>query len=940
MIACGVLALDVEEAASRLGIEISTDYLPGGLHERPAELRRRLQESIDSACRRQKLDRIVVGYGLCGRGTVGIHARSVPLVLPRVQDCIGLFLGSDEEYRRQFQQYPGTYYISAGWYEEKVEPLRQEQTKGETTGSADEERVRHLTEKYGNEENARAIVEFYDSWKRNYQRAAFIDTGAPKPKKYAEHARTMAEEFGWEYERLSGNLGLLERAISGETSTDELLVVPPEYVTAYDPVAGGVKAVPAWDAEGGSAQEAEGESESELPHVCAGADGREHVHIGLGIDAGGTYTDVVIYDFPGDSVLGKSKSLTTRWNYTVGIQSALDNLDPQLLEEVGMVAVSTTLATNAIVEGEGQKVGLVVMPPYGIFDPSDVDHRPTRPIAGRLEISGEVREEVCEEEVRSVARRMVEESGVGAFAVSGFAGTINPEHEIEVKGILQDETGLSVSCGHELSDLLNFRTRALTAVLNARIIPRLQRFLRQAGEALRLRGIDAPIMTVKGDGSLMSTATAARRPVETILSGPAASVAGARYLTGHEAATVVDMGGTTTDTASLSGGEVSVSSEGTRVGRWRTHVKALRMRTAGLGGDSRIGFEERELKIGPRRVAPIAWLATADEGTAEALRYVRRHIDEFATRTGGMDLIALTGREPSSALTERQEEILTALCSRPCSLAELAEKVGRGHWTLLKLRELEEEHLVQRCGLTPTDLLHAGGEFRRWDAAASRRACEVFAEITGRSTDEFIGWVLEEVVRRLALELVKKQFDGEVDPDGMEECEVCRYLTERLLSGGEGALGLRAELRDPVIGIGAPVHYFLPRAAELLNAEVIVPHDADVANAIGAITSNVIVSQTARIQANEMGHFVVEGLPGAPVFPEMEEAQRYATRELQRLVRSSAREAGTSQTSVQTQTRDRISPAADGTEVFIERVVSARLAGAPDLVRQPWGGSV
>ena len=924
VVACGVLALDIEEAAARKGVDITTDYLPGGLHQRPAELRERLQKAIDAASEGTHPDRIIVGYGLCGRGTVGIQARSVPLVIPRVQDCIALFLGSDEAYRKQFKRYPGTYYISAGWFEEKVEPLSQEKGTSKRAEDSDEH-LASLAEKYGGRENARAIVDFYNSWKDNYQRAAFIDTGVQKPGQYAEHAQRMAEECDWKYERIEGDLSLLEKALQGETSTDELLLVPPGQVTAYDAVSGGLKAVPRWEEDGQSAEHACEDGDQQVNRATPRGD----VEVGLGIDAGGTYTDVVVYDFSRDTVLGKSKSLTTRWDYTVGIQSALDNLDPELVSRAGMVAVSTTLATNAIVEGEGQRVGLLVMPPYGIFDPSDVDHRPAVPISGRLDINGEEREPVCEPEVRSVVRKMLDD-GIGAFAVSGFASTINPAHEMRVKEIVREETGCSVSCGHELSDLLNFRTRAMTAVLNARIIPRLQRFLREVKQALDLRGIHAPIMTVKGDGSLMNTETAARRPVETILSGPAASVAGARYLTGRDNATVVDMGGTTTDAASLQGGEVEVSGEGTRVGRWQTHVRALRMRTAGLGGDSSIAIEEQDLKIGPRRVAPLAWLATADERARQPLEYGRRHIDEFSTSSRGLDVVVRTGREEGE-VSARDAAVLEALADGPCCLAELAERVGRGHWTLLNLRRLEEEHLVQRSGLTPTDLLHARGTFRRWNTEMAEAACEIYSELLGMSRTDFVDKTLDEFVRRLALEIVKKQVDGRADPDVMDECEVCKVLTDSMFADGD-ALGLQIQLRDPVIGIGAPVHYFLPKAGERLNAEVIVPHDADVANAIGAITSHVVVSHTARIQPTDMGHYVVEGLPGAPTFPEIEEAHRFASEELRRLVRRSARQAGTTETDVHTDARDRISSAADGTRVFIERVISARIAGAPDAV--------
>jgi len=542
IIACGVLATDLQRVAEAADAELTTDYLPGGLHARPHELRVRLQEAIDQASAHEQLDRIVIGYGLCGRGTVGIHARAVPLVIPKVQDCIALFLGSDAAYRREFARYPGTYYFSAGWVVEKVQPKSQEGS-GEPRRREDLIRDRdYLVEKYG-EEHADAILEFMNSWQRNYQRAAFIDTGAPGREKFARHAQVMAEELGWLYEQLPGSTALLETALAAEQSSGEVLVVPPYYVTTYDAVSGGLKAVPAW-------QDGAARPEPSAPSAPAPEHAPRRIRLGLGIDAGGTYTDAVVYDFQSDAVLAKAKAPTTRWDFTVGIRQALEQIEGIEADAIGLVAVSTTLATNAIVEGQGQKVGLVLMPPYGLFSEADIPHRPVAVIRGRLEIDGTEQEPVDPEEVRRVARSMVEQ-GVGAFAVSGFAGTVNPEHELAVQALLREATGRSVTCGHQLSEMLNFRTRATTAVLNARIIPRLERFLAEAERALRERGIAAPMMVAKGDGSLMNAATARERPVETIMSGPAASVAGARYLTGREAALVVDIGGTTTDTAAL-----------------------------------------------------------------------------------------------------------------------------------------------------------------------------------------------------------------------------------------------------------------------------------------------------------------------------------------------------------------------------------------------------
>ncbi|MFH1154773.1 MAG: hydantoinase/oxoprolinase N-terminal domain-containing protein [Pseudomonadota bacterium] len=105
-----------------------------------------------------------------------------------------------------------------------------------------------------------------------------------------------------------------------------------------------------------------------IPHCSA-------CRIGIGIDAGGTYTDAVIYDISGQKLLDKNNALTTRWDYAAGISNALSGLDPALFPWVEVVSLSTTLATNAIVEGDGQSVGLMVMPPYGLFNPEDITHK-------------------------------------------------------------------------------------------------------------------------------------------------------------------------------------------------------------------------------------------------------------------------------------------------------------------------------------------------------------------------------------------------------------------------------------------------------------------------------------------------------------------------------------------------------------------------------------
>jgi len=928
VIACGVLAVDLEAAAEQTGIDISMEFLPGGLHNQPQELRRRLQAAIDKASAEQLGDMIAVGYGACGMGTVGIHARQIPLAIPRVHDCIALFLGSDAAYKEQFAKYPGTYYIAAGWVEERGHPQSASDDKKEDVPGPTDVNFDELVEKYG-QENADAIRYFLSSWQRNYQRAAFIDTGAPRRRKYAEIAKAMASEFGWQYEELAGTGDLLTKLLTQRHSSDEILIVQPHHVIAYDALNKTLTAAPVWDDKKVSAGRAEPlVFEDDAPH-----DNERAVRLGLGIDAGGTYTDAVIYDFEGHDVVQKAKSLTTKWDFTVGIERALDQLDAGRLKQVDLVSISTTLATNAIVEDRGQKAGLLIMPPYGLFHPEDITYRPLAIIDGRLEIDGAELAPVDPDQVREVVRDMADGQQVRAFGVAGYASHNNPAHELQVKAIIQDETGLSVTCAHEVSEGLDYRIRAATAALNARIIPCLEALIGDVERSLERRSIDAPKMVVKSDGSLMSVRAARRRPIETILSGPAASVAGASYLARLADAMVVDIGGTTTDTAVIRHGSVRTSDDGASVGGWRTHVNALDMRTLGLGGDSLIAYNRRKLSIGPRRVAPVAWLAAQHPGNAEALDWLEHHLDYFDVTTAGMSILSLNGRESPAALSGDEARIIDALAERPFSVHELSRRVDCVAWELLALTRLEEHYLIQRSGLTPTDLLHATGAAALWDAGAAGRIADLFGKVMGVSRGELAGKVMQQMVRSLAVELFKKQLDDEIDPDEIDRSPAAMAMINNWLDGGADGHHVRLKLRRPVVGIGAPVHFFLPKAAELLETEAIIPPDADVANAIGAITSPVFIHKQVKITPNESGGYDVYGLPDTPSFRSFDNAHQHGVEQLTKIVRGLACEAGTSQTRVEIVVRDRIGELSDGGQLFVGRTLEARLSGQPDLAR-------
>ncbi|SDO55346.1 DUF1638 domain-containing protein [Desulforhopalus singaporensis] len=925
-IGCGVLGPDVIHVADELGLHVKRKMLPGGLHNYPGELRSRLQQAIDEVAAEPDCSRIVIGYGLCGRGTVGIAAPGVELVFPKVHDCIALFLGSDRAYKEQFAKFPGTFYLSAGWYREKKRP--GEDGKEQVWIGDQAMGCGEITRKYG-EKSGKEIIDFFSTWQKNYQRAAFIDTGTPGGAHYREHARAMAEKYGWRYEEITGSLALIKRLLTQQESDDQILVVPPGYVTIYSPIANGLSA-----STPSSANDSPDRPRLVVFDELVTGD-EPQPRYGLGIDAGGTYTDAAIYDFAQNSIQSKNKSLTTKWNFSLGIDGALGGLDQSVFDKIEMVAVSTTLATNAIVEGEGQQPGLLIMPGPGGIPENLLSHSPKAVISGRISISGKERAPIDPEEVIRAARTMIEHHGVTAFAVSGFGGSVNPAHELEVKKILRQETGMVVCCGHEFSDLLNFAVRAQTAVLNARIIPRMIKFFGELEEVLERRNINAPVMVVKGDGTLMSAAMTWERPVETILSGPAASVAGARLLTGLDEAMVVDIGGTTTDTADLAEGLVEVCETGARVGGFATHVKALDMRTIGLGGDSHIQWQKNQLQLGPRRVAPAVWAdLQSAAGLDKALRFLEEKLAVTETLLYSQTFfIAMEGEFPFAPSREEQK-IYDLLRQRPHCLDELAIKLDLISSRFLNTARLEECGLVQRCGLTPTDLLQVSGRFTRWESTAAERLVNIFSVLTQTTPEQFIGQVFAKFEKDLARELLAKQLSHDVDVDFLNGDKLANHLIESILTGSNRRYKVRFSLEQPIVGIGAPVHYFLPNAGKMLGAEVVIPEDADVANALGAITSNVVIRQQLLIRPDQLGGFNLQGVSGGKRFKSIDEAEAWGVGYLKNEVREQARNAGTSNSVVSIEISDKVVQAGGGTPIFLERRLAAKLVGRPDYTSE------
>jgi hypothetical protein len=223
-IVCEVLVRECWKAAAISPHVVTLSIQPFGLHENPDELRTNLQKEIDSVDP-NKYDYILLGYGLCSRGTADLIARSIPIIIPRAHDCITLLLGSRDRYEQEFKKHPGTYYYSPGWVERKQGEARQDAAKtAKEQLMADKFKL--YVEKYG-EDNARYLIEQESLWITNYNRAAFIDTCMGNKDFYRQFTRNVAETHGWLYEEIPGDTRLIDLLFGGQWNEDEFLIIRP-----------------------------------------------------------------------------------------------------------------------------------------------------------------------------------------------------------------------------------------------------------------------------------------------------------------------------------------------------------------------------------------------------------------------------------------------------------------------------------------------------------------------------------------------------------------------------------------------------------------------------------------------------------------------------------------------------------------------------------------
>lgn len=537
----------------------------------------------------------------------------------------------------------------------------------------------------------------------------------------------------------------------------------------------------------------------------------------IGVDTGGTYTDAVVIDSVQNRVLACVKEPTTAHNPALAIGRALSAVlsraatDPSRIDRL---TVSTTLATNALVEDKGAEVGLLVI---GHDQRMSVPAAAVRCIPGGHKAKGVEAEPLGMDHLLASIAAM--KGHVDAYAICAMLAFDDPSHELVAARAIELMDPKPVFCSHQASTRPGLRERSATAVLNARLLPVMRDFLASIGHSMTSLGLTCPVAIVRGDCRSMDLDQALRHSSSTVASGPAATALFGAYAAGEDTAVVVDVGGTTTDITLIRSGRPVIREDGMTIGSWDTHVQAVEMYTVGLGGDSLTRVEHGEITLGPARVLPLSQAHLHLDG--QALEVMLRPDQWIGPSLFAQCLALASGIHPGD------DPLLNRLAScGPATPDTLRRELRLAEAQLDKaIARLQSGRNVVACGFTPTDALHVLGELNLGNAQPARVGATALAALLGLNAEQLCRRVLDKAGQTIATTILTALGDREVGP------ALARFLRQE---EANPLLDISIRLKPRIIGIGAAAPYVLPDVAATLGTTVVFPENYHVGNAVGA----------------------------------------------------------------------------------------------------------
>ncbi|BHH85536.1 hydantoinase/oxoprolinase N-terminal domain-containing protein [Desulforhopalus sp. 52FAK] len=531
----------------------------------------------------------------------------------------------------------------------------------------------------------------------------------------------------------------------------------------------------------------------------------------IGIDTGGTYTDAVLLDTESNTIIAKTKKPTTHFDLSVSTGEALANLlkisgaSPQHIKKV---VLSSTLATNSVVENKGARVAVIVI---GYVKHFSLPVKAVVFVKGGHTIVGEEEEPLELEYLVEVIQGLQKE--VDAYGVCSAMSIKNPAHEMVAEKAIGMIDPKPVFCSHRISDLAGMEERAATAGLHAKLMPIMEEFTQGVGQAMEKLQLTCPVLVIGGNGKAISGDKAIHEAGLTVASGPACTASFGATHSSAEQCLVIDVGGTTTDIAMIEDGQPLMSKEGCQIGRWRTHVEAIDMHTGGIGGDSHAFVDDKGiLTLGPARVTPLA--------TAESLPPLTSWLG-----TGGNNKLICLYPGSGDALPTTEVSALLQSAGQ-ITPATIREKTGLSGIPLDKeLEQLTRQQLIFECGFTPTDALHVLGKINIGNRDIALEGATIIGRACGMEPQNFAQFVIDttrEKIENLIIDHVIKHYWGN---------SLTSFVSTR---NNHPVLGVDFRIKTPLIGMGAAAPFLLPEVAKSLKTTIFFPDNCEVGNAIGA----------------------------------------------------------------------------------------------------------
>lgn len=420
----------------------------------------------------------------------------------------------------------------------------------------------------------------------------------------------------------------------------------------------------------------------------------------IGLDVGGTHTDVVLLGPKG--VLQEAKFPTNKENLFEsvwqGIKAVIDDTE---VESIKRAVLSTTLTTNLVVEKKTSPVGMIVSSGPGIdpalFRMGDEYHI----VSGSIDHRGREIQQINKKEIHAIADHL-EKMGIRQVGIVGKFSTRNPIHEKQIAELIKNRFDVIIQ-GHELAGVLNFPRRIATTFINAAVYPQNQLFLESINKSFKEHGLDVPIYTLKADAGTMNLQASLTQPGQTILSGPAASVMGAIPYTQENTDTLIlDIGGTTTDMAIVVNRVPLLDPMGIELAGYKTLIRSLKTHSIGLGGDSVVRFNDGTITIGPDRNGPAMAFGGSEPTPTDAMFVLDDPIE------GGDKQLAIKGFEKLAqkmklSLKGTAQKVLNVACEK--ILSEANRMVDR-----INSQPVYTVHeILQGKKVNPTDILALGG---------------------------------------------------------------------------------------------------------------------------------------------------------------------------------------------------------------------------------------